>query len=1108
MSQHSSLRQVARASRQILRDAFGRLGISDNDDRLGCLWLMRLCVMQVMAGHAASLAPAPSKPADFGAWLVHQSDFFERQFAKLFYPCWFEDLSTPEVIQALFEVWVQIAPLPLRDDPRYIGWLYQYYQSDAHRAVVDVIGKMAVSAQDIPAATQLFTPDWIAQYLVENTLGRLWHDAHPHSAWRPSLGFAHVTSSHAQQASSSEVFQHPQAENCTKNDTFGSNDALCPLPTSDTQTPPSKPPSPREVAQSAGGSPPPPPLKGEACRGCGGTSSPATLDIESLTILDPCVGCGHILLTAFDVLLSIYQSEGVPASKAARQILAHHLRGCDIDPLVVAIADACLKLRALACDATLFDDAPPDVAVHAIADQPFFHAPGQQHRHALSANLANAGLFGTLLHIPQADLEQLDHLANTAIDAYAKEAHLTPDSLKQSWLETRQAFHTLAQTHLVVCTNPPYLNKLDTTFKNFLRQHCKGYHRDLFAAFVLRCSQLCEPRGLCGYMTPNVWLTLKSFAAMRQDIIARRPLTSLVELAKGVYFQDATVDLCAFVLRNAPSTELAAFYRLDQTHRNMAAQRDAFAEAIRGDNSAIRHIRSLGSFSNLPQSVFAYWMTAPLASLFERFRPLREWASIRQGMATTDNQRFLRRWYELPKAAICFDARSTQEAKHSQKRWFPYNKGGQFCRWYGNQTYVVDYANDGAEIKANVLKRYPYLSTTDYVVKNSRYYFQPSLSWTKVSSGRTAFRCYPEGFIFDVAGCAIFFDDDPTRLYVAGFLNTRLCAHLLAILSPTLNYETGHIATLPIPETNPTDKETVIQHVRTLIALAKEEWDERETSWHFQHHPIATQTTPCLQTAIQAWRNARNTRRQQQTALETALENHFMLATGLTQCEILTPNDPRPEECRDDADAWSILSYIIGQHFGRFSAPTTSAYLLTWSHPNLVPSCLPNDLTDVVTDWLRRRFPDTSPEHNLACLTPCLPPTRTKYTQLRDELSARLAAHFYDYHTQAYAKHPIIWQISPAGAPPLQIFINYFALPHMPWSELARDCTTIAQTLAPKFATTNPQTPPDLPTLRQAILNFASLCHTLAQSPPTLDFDDGIAHNHDMLSSQLPLKKR
>jgi len=1064
------------------------LGISDNDDRLGSLWLMRLCVVQAMAGQAAPSEPAPQdyrvlkKPggrsflgvggentthpqamrsiagglgelvppagvgsahkkngkfADFSAWLMRQSDFFERHFPKLFYPCWSENLSQPEATQALSEVWDQIVSLPLHDDPRQIGWLYQYYQSDAHRAVVDVIGKLAVSAKDIPAATQLFTPDWIAQYLVENTLGRLWHDARPHRSWHPSLGFAHAT------------------------------------------------PSP--------------------------TQAPMALEIESLTILDPCVGCGHILLAAFDVLLSIYQSEGVPPSKAARRILAHHLRGCDIDPLVVAIADACLKLKAQTCDAALFDGAPLDTAVYAIFDQPFFHAAGQPHRHVLSANLANAGLLGALLHIPRADLEQLDRLAETAIGIYAKESHLAPGDLKKSWLETRQAFHTLAQTHLVVCTNPPYLNKLDTTFKNFLRQHYKGYHRDLFAAFVLRCSKLCDPHGYCGYMTPNVWLTLKSFSAMRQDIIARRPLTSLVELAKGVYFQDATVDLCAFVLRNAPSTEPAVFYRLDQTHKSMKAQRSALVEAIRDGNSPIRHTRPLTAFSNLPQSVFAYWMTAPLASLFERFQPLRQLASIRQGMATTDNQRFLRRWYELPPDAICFDARSTQEARHSQKRWFPYNKGGQFCRWYGNQTYVVDYANDGADIKANVLERYPYLSNTDYVVKNSRYYFRPSLSWTKVSSGRTAFRCYPEGFIFDVAGCAIFFDDEPTRFYVAGFLNTRLCAHLLAILSPTLNYETGHIATLPIPETTPADKETVIQHVRTLIALAKEEWDERETSWHFKHHPIAAQPAACLQTAIQRWRNARDARRQQQTALETALENHFMHATGLTKCDILIPKDPPPEEYRDDADAWSILSCIIGQYFGRFPGQSSphSHYLLTWSHPSLAPSCVPNDLTDIVSHWLQRRFPDTTPEHNLAFLTQCLPPTRTKYTQLRDEFNARIAAHFYPYHTHAYAKHPTIWLISPASAPPLQIFIDYFALPNLPWSELARDCTTLAQTLTLKPTATNPQNPKNLlPIMRQAILNFASLCHTLAQSPPTLDFNDGIAHNHDMLSTCLPLKKR
>ncbi|MBR4984189.1 MAG: BREX-1 system adenine-specific DNA-methyltransferase PglX [Proteobacteria bacterium] len=649
-----------------------------------------------------------------------------------------------------------------------IGWLYQYYISERHEEVIDPLHGKFIRAEDIPAATQLFTTDWVVRYIVDNTVGRYWIEHHPESRLAESLAF------YVPQADGS-----PRGENISPSD---------------------------------------------------------------VTVFDPCVGSGHFLVYAIDVLMMIYREYGYSDRDAIAEIIRHNLCGVDIDERAVELAYFAVMMKGCQYDKRFLKRGIQPrvyaVADSRFADEAFMTYLGGSNKDlqrdvaALMHVMENAFETGSLIQIPAVDFAALEDRLNSLSAQkdlfYAKHLETLGMVLNTARL--------LSGHYAAVVTNPPYLNKYDASLKKYLQENYKEYSGDLFSVFIYRCMLFSKSGGYAGLMTPNVWMFIKSYAKLRQYLLRNHSITTLVQMAKGAFFSEATVDVCAFVLQCARSGKTGVYFRLEEFLGNMDYQAQKLCEALNDPSCRYRYQTKSSLFETLPGMQIGYWACEAILDAFRSGQALETHASPRQGMATTDNNTYLRRWYEVAHGDIGFGL-DRQAAVNSDIKWFPYNKGGEFRKWYGNQEYIVNYQHDGQCIKRDVLAKYPYLKTPDFVVKNPDTYFDPCLSWSKISSGSVSFRYFPQGFLYDVSGCSIFFERDDDLYYYAGFLNSMVCAKILEIISPTLNYETGHIGMLPIIDSAQW-RASVAQRVEANIRLSAEDWGDFETSWTFAKHPL------------------------------------------------------------------------------------------------------------------------------------------------------------------------------------------------------------------------------------------------------------------------------
>ena len=651
------------------------------------------------------------------------------------------------------------------DQVQIIGWLYQYYNTVQHEAVIDPLYGKYVRGEDIPAATQLFTPDWVVKYIVDNTVGQYWLD-------------------------------HVGTSRLTENMTY-------------------------HVAQES-------------------DVGTETITPEDVTVFDPCVGSGHFLVYTIDILIQIYREYGYSDREAITKIIGQNLFGLDIDARAVQLAYFAVMMKGCQYDRrflrrgiqpniyTILDSNTLDddfVEQFCASDTALSDAL----KHFIKATRM-ARETGSITLVPEDCLNRIEAHLST---------HASQDLLDANKTRTLsaliRAMRLLVMKYAAVVTNPPYLNKYDVDLKAYVQKHYKAYSGDLFSIFIYQCLRYCRPKGYAGLMTPNVWMFIKSYEKLRQFILDEASITTLVQMAKGAFFSDASVDVCAFAIQNVNTERVGDYFRLENFVGDMSVQAEKLHEGLKMKNCPYRYRVSSGLFKTLPGVQIGYWASHAVLRCFEVGKPLGKIAAPRQGLATTDNNKYLRHWYEVSADNIGFGL-DRQGAIQSNLKWFPYNKGGEFRKWYGNQDYIVNYQHDGASIKHDVLAKYPYLKTPAFVVKNAETYFHPSLSWSKVSSGNVAFRYFPQGFLYDVSGCSIFFDHTETLHFYAGFLNSRVCAILLEILSPTLNYETGHIGMLPIlAMTHPSDIERLVSQ---NIELSRNDWDNFETSWDFQRHPL------------------------------------------------------------------------------------------------------------------------------------------------------------------------------------------------------------------------------------------------------------------------------
>ncbi|MBQ9816026.1 MAG: BREX-1 system adenine-specific DNA-methyltransferase PglX [Proteobacteria bacterium] len=919
--------------------------MGDRTEDVACSLFIACCALGFL--EVNGFLPQNMQPVNRPDHFIDASKSFSRWFPDIFrddlYECVPEDLFGQFLTTFFSTIPRDELDFGKTGSIESIGWMYQYYVSELHDDIIDPLHTKIVQKKDIAIATQVFTTDWIVQYIVENTIGVSWLRMHPDSRLRTEMKYL---------MTAVEDLDH----------------------------------------------------------------SVRNKDPKNVDILDPCVGTGHFLVYAFEFMMKMYAESSYSQQDAACEIV-HHLYGLDIDPRMVAISRFAIAMTARKYDRSFFDHFVEPRA-YAIRDassvtqdmRVCFCGKNKELAKQLDLLLSpfeNGSEFGSLIRPKLLDL----HAIEARLDEMGrgkKEERLSAGAIR-SFLQIAQI---LCKKYDAVITNPPYLHNYDAEMKSFLQSHYRGYSADLFSVFMVRGLELCKDDGFAGYMTPNVWMFIRSYERLRRFILENHGIASLIQLAKGSFYKDATVDVCAFTLSRAKSSQNGCYLRLESFKGDMDYQKQKVLEALKDPDCPYRFEVEGSHFRRLPLMPIAFWASPQLIKAFETGIRLNAVSAPKQGLATTNNHRFLRLWHEVDDRQIAFGM-SADEARQSEFRWFPYNKGGNFRKWYGNQEYIVDYYHDGEEIKKSVMTRYPYLKSPNYVVKNPQYYFRPSLGWSKISSGNVAFRYYPKGFLFDVSGCSIFCDSHREMLFEAGFLNSVVAKAMLEMISPTVNYEAGHIAALPLIHSK--DKmDEVCRLAEQNIEICRQDWDDFETSWQFRCHPLMQKSMP-ISDAFERWASVCRARFETLNSNEEKLNRIFIHIYGLDK--ELSPKVPPRQVSVSHADInrdiRSLLSYIVGCLFGRYSPEIPGIVhdknsekceeilmVTEESYPTGI------DLAAQICAFIKKQFGPQYYEDNIAYIAKSLSDNDAPDSAVRHYLMSG----FYADHLKIYQKRPIYWQ--------------------------------------------------------------------------------------------------
>lgn len=647
-------------------------------------------------------------------------------------------------------------------DIQVIGWLYQYYNTELNELVYDgSMSKNRIPKELLSAATTIYTPHWPICYMVENSLGRLWLEGHDDPALRRRWRYY-----------MDEAEQEPQVA--------------------------------AQLAQ----------IRAQESR----------IQPEEIRLLDPCMGSGHILVYAFDVLMEIYRTQGYTDRDAVSAIIENNLYGLDIDDRAAQLAYFALMMKACEHDRRfLRRGVQPHVC--AVAewngnpnDSPAWSDGQRRAARMLRETFKDAKEYGSILSIPKPLADALDELGE---NPFGGETALGVDAENLQRLAAQAKI--MARKYDVVVTNPPYLGnsrfsaKLDT----FIKKEYPNEKSDLsMAMFKKALSSYAKENGFVSFITTSSWMFLSSFEKLRKYVFENASITSLVDFGTELF--DGKVGhnpVVAWVCRDTKlNYKMTAVRLVDYCY----SRRDEKEKEFFNDEN--RFSARQDNFEKIPGAPVAYWVSEKLIEAFEKGDMLKDIAAPKKGLDTADNERFIRYWHEINIKKACFFSNSHEEAKRSQKKWFPLNSGGNFRKWYGNFDKVINWENDGQEI-CNYPKAY---------VRARNYYFREGLSWTKISSSKLGVRYAPRGFIFDSAGQTVFADKE-NEMYILGLLCSCVAFFILQIINPTINYQVGDIERIPVIQIQDENARNIPED---NVKISKDDWDSFETSWDFKKHPL------------------------------------------------------------------------------------------------------------------------------------------------------------------------------------------------------------------------------------------------------------------------------
>ena len=672
-----------------------------------------------------------------------------------------------------------------QDAVQIIGWLYQYYNTELKDDTFAQLKKnVKITKERIPAATQLFTPDWIVRYMVENSLGRLWLEGHPNDELRG--GWKYYLD---------EAKQEPDVE--------------------------------AQLAK----------LREEY----------KTIKPEEIKVIDPCMGSGHILVYAFDVLMQIYTSAGWDQREAAQSILKNNLFGLDIDDRAAQLAYFGVMMKARQYDRRLLTRGiQPHIYAFAesntittaplhdmgitLSQDEYDTAVKQVLR--LLDELRDAKEYGSILPVTPCDWDLLRRFAVPRTEDEGGQQLLgihgeqIAAPLLQRLINIGEA---LSQQYDVVVTNPPYMavSNAGAKVNDYVKKNFPDSKADLFAVFIERCGQMAKKNGYQAMITQHAWMFLSSFEKLRTKLLAV-DIVNMAHLGARAFEEigGEVVQTTSFVIRKSHIADYKGEYCRLIEPTSQQGKEDMF---LAGEN---RYAADQSNFSKIPGSPVAYWLSLAALKCFDG-AVLSDFADTKTGMQTCDNNRFLRLWFEVDIQNECLHNANEKTTVETDVKWIPYNKGGDFRKWYGNQDYVLNWQHDGDQAKAYAVSLYKCVTRT---IKNIPYFYRETISWSKISSGSIAFRYYPDGFIFDVAGCCIYCKNIDI-LGLLGLVNSKVAKYFLNALSPTINFEAGHVNSIPIVNIGDGDENSSVL-TKSCISTAKKDWDSYETSWDFKRNPL------------------------------------------------------------------------------------------------------------------------------------------------------------------------------------------------------------------------------------------------------------------------------
>lgn len=883
-----------------------------------------------------------------------------------------------------------------------IGWLYQYYISEENERLISA--KKAYKPDEIPAVTQLFTPEWIVRYMVQNTIGKQWVEAHPED--RDLIGNWEYYLENT----------NPSVEEQEELDKLVDSE----------------------------------------------------LKVEDLKCIDPAMGSGHILVYMFEVLREIYIKQGYTNREIPRLIIENNLYGLDIDERAYQLAAFSvvmkgmkfnngllrnikrngLKLNLVAIEETS-DFSEEDIQFLARETE----GKSYEKMHTFIKQFSHAKEIGSLMIIEDFDekflRDRLKIIKNSELNLL--EIGIYDKVITRFEILIKQA-EILSQTYDVYITNPPYLarNYQTAATKKYLEKNYNDVKSDLFSSFIASSFNLSKEHGYIGFMSPYVWMFISSHEKLRNKVILNSTISSLIQLEYSG-FEGATVPICTFTLRNSNKNISGEYIRLSD-FVGAKQQPIKTKEAVENPELKYRYTFNQKNFYKIPGTPIAYWGSNSILEAFHIGEKLGNLIDVRQGLATTDNNQFLRLWWELKYKSIAFGISSPQDAIERQIKWVPYNKGGKRRQFYGNFDYVVNWEDDGREIKENVMRKYPYLKNPDFVVKNVRFYFKESITWSKITSSGFSIRYRPSGSIHADAGMSAFSSNTNILIYLLGLLSTKIADYIFKMLNPTLNLQGGDFERLPVLiDKNKESKVTSL--VESSINISQVDWDSFETSWNFKTFPLVKyqETLGFIEYHYKKWAESVNERFGQLKEDEEELNRIFIDIYDLegeltpevedrdiTITKIYDDAKDIPEDIKGNKYVLTkkdvmqqFISYAVGCMFGRYSldeegfvyaggefdASRYETYEVV--EDNIIPITsdvyLEDDLVNRFVEFVETVYGKETLEENLSFIAEAL--GQKKNETARDTIHSYFLKYFFKDHSQMYSvtgsgRRPIYWKFT------------------------------------------------------------------------------------------------